>query len=291
MMAITFFMVSVFILIAFVSSSIFKHFETKPQVLAFYPNDTPESEILDIKKQLESTKLTKDVKYISSTQAAEEFKKDTKDIGDSVDLASEKILPPSLEISAWNLSDLKTIKSLVEKKDGVKVIYIEEVVDKLSTWLNGLRTGGLILLTLLMIESILVIWTIIGMRISQRKHEIEIMRLLGATSWYIRAPFIFEGVLYGFIGGFIGVSITIGLLFYAIPGVQAFLTGVPVVALTPQNFLNTLFLNPAETALDGIPLFPVTPLFMLLFTVLVTGSGMLIGAVGSLAAVIRSLKK
>jgi cell division transport system permease protein len=229
MMTITFFMVSVFVLIAFISSSIFKHFETKPQVLAFYPNDTPESEILDIKKQLESTKLSKEVKYISSEQAAEEFKKDTKDIGDTVDLASEKILPPSLEISAWSLADLQTIKSIVEKKEGVKVIYVEEIVQRLSTWLNGLRTGGIVLLTLLIVESILVIWTIIGMRISQRKHEIEIMRLLGATTWYIRSPFIFEGILYGFIGGLIGVVITIALLFYALPGITAFLTGVPLI--------------------------------------------------------------
>lgn len=289
-MVITFFMVSVFILIAFVSSGILKHFETQPQISAFYPNETPEEEILAVKKQLEMTNLTKEVKYISSKDAVEIYKKDTAidNIDPNLDLISEKVLPPSLEITAWNLNDLRTLKSMVEKKEGVKVVYIEEIVNKLASWLSGLRSGGLVLLILLGIESILVVWTIIGMRISQRKHEIEIMRLLGATAWYIRSPFILEGILYGVIGSMLGVLITAGLMQSVLPGITAFLNGIPMTELSPENAIKILT-NANEVA--GVPLAPVSPLFILMLMGIEGVIGALIGAIGSYSAVVRNLKR
>jgi len=292
-MVITFFMVSIFIMLAFISSGILKHFETKPQISAFYPNDTPETEIMEIKKEIESTNLTKEVRYISSKEAVQIYKKNSSidDIDPNLDLVSDKILPPSLEISAWNISDLRTLKSIVEKKEGVKVIFIEEVVNKLSSWLSGLRSGGLVLLILLVIESILVIWTIIGMRISQRRYEIEIMHLLGATPWYIRAPFIVEGMLYGVIGSVIGVVTTVILLHSALPGLTNFLVGIPLLPLTPENFIKTIFVIPGSAGIDGVPLAPISPLFVLLLLGLEILIGMIIGAMGSYAAVFRNLKK
>jgi cell division transport system permease protein len=286
-------MVSLFIMLAFISSAILKHFETKPQISAFYPNDTPETEILDIKKNLESTGLTKEVRYISSKEAVEIYKKNTQidDIDPNLDLVSDKILPPSLEVSSWNLQDLGTVKTIVEAKEGVKVIYIEEVVNKLSSWLSGLRTGGLVLLILLVVESILVIWTIIGMRISQRKYEIEVMQLLGATPWYIRGPFILEGMMYGIVGSIVGVLATVILLQGILPGLTAFLQGIPIVPLSPANFISTLITIPGSTAIDGVPLDPISPLFVLLLLGIEILIGICIGAIGSYTAVFRNLKK
>ncbi len=283
-------MVSVFLLLAFVSSGILRHFETQPQISAFYPNETPETEILDVKKELEQTNLTKNVRYISSKEAVEIYKKDTAidNIDPNLDLISDKILPPSLEITTWSLNDLRVLKTMVEKKEGVKVVFIEEIVDKLSSWLSGLRTGGLILLILLAVESILVVWTIIGMRISQRKHEIEIMRLLGATSWYIRAPFILEGILYGIIGSMIGVLITAGLLQVVLPGVAAFLNGIPIIPLSAENAIKVVS---NATQMEGVPLSPVSPFFILLLIAVEAVIGALIGAIGSYSAVVRNLKR
>jgi cell division transport system permease protein len=292
-MIITFFMVSIFLMIAFLSGAVLKHFETKPQISAFYPNDTPESEILDVKKQLEQTNLTKNVKYISSKDAVEIYKKDTagEDVDPNLDLVSDKVLPPSLEITAWDLNELKLLKGMVEKKEGVKVIYIEEVVNKLSIWLNGLRTTGLVLLTLLIIETVLVVWTIIGMRISQRRHEIEIMRLLGATSWYIRSPFLIEGMLYGVIGSVIGVAITMGLLQSILPSIKAFLEGIPMQALSVTAVLSVISESLTQQRVDGVPLAPISPLFVLALAAVEAVIGMLIGAIGSYFAVVRNLKK
>lgn len=280
-------------MIGFLSSSILKHFETKPQISAFYPNDTPETEILEIKQQLEQSGLTKEVTYISSKDAVQRFKEDTQDddIDPNLDIVNERILPPSLEITSWNIEDLRSLKTIVEQKEGVNVIFIEEVVNKLESWLGGVRTAGVVLLALLFIESILVVWTIIGMRISQRKHEIEIMRLLGATGWYIRAPFIVEGMLYGLVGSIIGAAATLGILYFISPGIQAFLTGIPIIPLTPQTFMAMLSSNVSRIAVDGIPLHPISPLFIVMLLSAEMVIGMLIGAIGSYAAVVRNLKR
>lgn len=292
-MMITFFMVTIFVMIGFMSSAILKHFETKPQISAFYPNDTPEVEILEIKKELEESGLTKEVQYISSKDAVDRFKEETSidGVDTTLDIISDKVLPPSLEITAWNIADLRSLKTIVEKKEGVNVVFVEEIVNKLDSWLNGIRFGGLVLLILLFVESILVVWTIIGMRISQRKHEIEIMRLLGATSWYIRAPFIIEGMVYGIIGSVIGTLVTVAILGYITPGVESFLTGIPVVALTPQSFISVITNNVDSLSLDGVPLSPISPVFVLLLLGLEMLAGMAIGAIGSYAAVVRSLKR
>jgi cell division transport system permease protein len=180
---------------------------------------------------------------------------------------------------------------MVEKKEGVKVIYIEEVVNKLSIWLNGLRTTGLVLLTLLIIETVLVVWTIIGMRISQRRHEIEIMRLLGATSWYIRSPFLIEGMLYGVIGSVIGVAITMGLLQSILPSIKAFLEGIPMQELSVTAVLSVISESLTQQRVDGVPLAPISPLFVLALAAVEAVIGMLIGAIGSYFAVVRNLKK
>jgi cell division transport system permease protein len=85
--------------------------------------------------------------------------------------------------------------------------------------------------------------TIIGIKISQRKEDIEIMRLIGATSWYIRWPFILEGVFYGIIGAVIGWSISTLSLLYATPFLESFLKGIPVL---PVSYIDLLVLLGTE---------------------------------------------
>jgi cell division transport system permease protein len=81
--------------------------------------------------------------------------------------------------------------------------------------------------------------TIIGIKISQKKDDIEIMKLIGATNWYIRWPFMFEGIVYGVIGSVIGWVIATGVLLYATPFLESFLKGIPVL---PVSYLALLAL-------------------------------------------------
>jgi cell division transport system permease protein len=97
------------------------------------------------------------------------------------------------------------------------------------------------------------------MKISSRREEIEILGLLGATKWYIRFPFIIEGMIYGIVSAVIAWGAAYLLLLYSTPFLVSFLT--------------------------GIPLFPVPVIFMLEIAGGLLALGVIVGGIGSFFAV------
>ena len=108
------------------------------------------------------------------------------------------------------------------------------------------RKIGIAIIVLLSLVSIFIMVTIIGVKISRKKEDIEIMRLIGATSWYIRWPFIIEGVFYGIVGATIGWLIATGTLLYATPFLESFLKGIPIL---PVQFMELVLLLGLELLL------------------------------------------
>jgi len=81
---------------------------------------------------------------------------------------------------------------------------------------------------------------IIGVKISQKKVDIEIMRLIGAERWYIRWPFILEGISYGAVGAILGWLISTGALWLATPFLSSFLKGMPIFPIPLIFFFGLL---------------------------------------------------
>jgi cell division transport system permease protein len=108
------------------------------------------------------------------------------------------------------------------------VVFQKDVVSVLTSWTNALRGIGLILIIVLSLVSIFTMMIILGVKIAQKKKDIEIMRLIGAGGWYIRWPFILEGVFYGTVGAILGWSISSGILWYATPSLASFLKGMSI---------------------------------------------------------------
>ena len=84
------------------------------------------------------------------------------------------------------------------------------------------------MIVVLSLVSIFIMSIIIGVKISQKKEDIEIMKLIGASNWYIRWPFIYEGIFYGIVGALIGWAIATLVLWYSTPFLASFLTGIPI---------------------------------------------------------------
>jgi len=81
---------------------------------------------------------------------------------------------------------------------------------------------------------------VIGFKVSQKRDEIEIMKLLSATNWYIRLPFMLEGIFYGAVGTFFGWVFASAGLLYATPYLQTFLKGIPLLPASPLFLLGIL---------------------------------------------------
>jgi cell division transport system permease protein len=265
-MLLTMFVASVFLMAAYGSSVILKNFESKPQITVFFKDEAKPQDIDSLKQKLNETGIVFSIKYISKEEALAIYKEQNKNDPLLLELVTANILPSSLEVSAKEAKDLADLNDIIknEKLPVDEIVYQKDIVDSLIAWTNMVRTAGGVLLGFFTFTSVLIILMVISLKISQKREEIEILRLVGASDWYIRRPFILEGALYGLTGAFFAWIISYGLLLYATPFLSSFLT--------------------------GIPLFPVSPILMLKLLGIEMGSGIVVGIIGSLLAVWRYLR-
>lgn len=246
-MTLTFLVISFFTFLLVGSSKIINYFESKPQVTAFFKDDAKQSDINALENTLSSTGKVSSIKFVSKGEALKIYKEQNKNDPLLLDLVTADVLPSSFEISAVKLEDLSSISDALNKSSLVSdVIYQKDVVATLTSWTNAIRKIGLVLIVLLSLVSIFIMSIIIGIKISQRKEDIEIMKLIGATSWYIRWPFILEGIFYGILGSLIGWLIAVLGLLYATPFLESFLKGIPVL---PASYIDLLTLLGIEVLL------------------------------------------
>jgi cell division transport system permease protein len=237
-MVVTFLTISVFSLLIVGSHQIISYFESKPQVTAFFKDEAKKEDIDSLRSQLEATGKVATIKYVSKDQALAIYKEQNKNDPLLLELVTADILPASLEISTYNIDDLGQIANTLKPLPIVQeVVYQKDVVTTLESWTTAVRRIGLALIIILAGVSMFIMTTIIGIKIAQKREEIEIMRLIGATNWYISWPFLYEGMLYGILGAGIGWFIsTVGLL-SLMPTLQSFLQGIPIFPINPVFLL------------------------------------------------------
>src|SRR6185437_4803727 len=128
----------------------------------------------------------------------------------------------------------------------------KDIVSTLARWTNAVRIIGVLLIVILTVVSIFIMMTVIGFKVSQKREEIEIMKLLSATNWYIRWPFMLEGIFYGAIGTFIGWVVATGSLVYFSPYLESFLKGIPLFPVSPFFLIGLLIGELVLAVLLGI---------------------------------------
>lgn len=240
-MMLTFLSISVFSFIVFGSSVVIKYFESKPQVTAFFTDEAETDQIKELETSLTKTGKVSSVKFVSKKEALEIYKEQNKDDPLLLELVTEDILPASLEISTHKIEDLGPISEALGDSPIVsEVIYQKDIVATLSKWTDAVRVIGTSIIVVLTLVSIFITMMVIGFKVSQKREEIEIMKLLSATNWYIRTPFMFEGIFYGATGTLLGWLIASVLLLYTTPYLQSFLKGISLLPVSPVFLLGLL---------------------------------------------------
>src|SRR3984957_197783 len=240
-MILTFLAITVFTFIVFGSSTVINYFESKPQVTAFFKDTATQQNIDDLRSQLNSTGMISTSKFISKDQALQIYRAQNKNDPLLLDLVTADILPASLEISTVQIQDLGPISDILGKSPYVsEVVYQKDIVSTLTRWTNAIRIIGIILIVVLTVVSIFIMMTVIGFKVSQKREEIEIMKLLSATNWYIRWPFMLEGILYGAVGTFVGWFVATTALLYFSPYLESFLKGIPLFPISPFFLIGVL---------------------------------------------------
>ena len=241
MTVITFFIVTVFALTALGAHVLLTYFESRPQVTAFFKDTATDTTATKLKESIEAVVAVESSQYVSKNQALEIYQDQNKDNPLLLEMVTADILPSSLEISTKNVDDLEKVAELMQKDQEVEeVVFQKDVIDTLRTWVNGIRIAGLSLSFVLLTTSLITIVIILGLKFTARKKEIETLSLLGASTWYIRAPFVYEGVLYGLLGAFLGWGTTYVVLLYLTPNLVEFLKDIPLFPVPPLAMLVVL---------------------------------------------------
>lgn len=236
-MALTFLFISFFTFLLFASSKAINYFESRPQVTAFFRNEIKQGDIDGLKNSLMETNKVASLKFVSKQDALKIYREQNKNDPLLLELVTADILPASLEISTIKIENLSEINNMLKDSPLVsEVIFQKDVVSILTSWTNALRGIGSGLIIALSLISIFIMVIIIGVKISQKKEDIEIMRLIGADKWYIRWPFLMEGIFYGGIGAISGWLISTAVLWYATPALSSFLKGMPIFPI-PLPFI------------------------------------------------------
>ena len=251
-MTLTFFLTSIFVMAAFGSSRIMKELEARPQITAYFQDDASEQEILAVKQELEATGLTLSVEYVSKEEALTIFMGLSQEDPALLEGISSNVLPASLEVKAKNLADLPKLAEALEQEPLLEDLqFYKDVVEKFRRLTETARLVGLALVGTLSIISLLIILVTIGMAITSRGEEIEIMRLVGASNWQIRGPFLLQGALLGIISAVASVALLYLLLPFLIPYISGALAGISLPQTSPAFLVGLLIGEASFGALIG----------------------------------------
>lgn len=265
-MFLTFLALAGFLLLATGSEQVLHYYESKPQAIAFFKDGTTLNDVKAIQNALEQTGKVTKFKYVSKDEALQIYRDRNKANPMLLELVTANILPASLEISATTPEDLKPISEIVKKEPVVEeVVFPEDVVASLTSATRLIRVVGGSVVGFLIAFSILITVMIIGFKIRIKRDEIETMKLLGASNWFIRMPFIFEGIFYAATGAFLGWLGSFAIVWYFEP---------------------LLLNNLGEVASSIFPI-PIVVMLLFLFSNLIVAA--IIGAIGSFIAVRRYL--
>ncbi len=175
------------------------------------------AEIAQAKSKIEGIAGVSSVAYISKQDALKTLKSELKDKSIVEELHSNP-LPASFEVKAGNSEDLNRIEEeVMGKSAGGKTNPIapaisnpfrgQQSTEKIAEVTSALKVVLTVIMGLLIAASLLLIGNTIRLSIFTRRREVEVMRLVGATRWFIRWPFLIEGVVVGFLGGAVAIII------------------------------------------------------------------------------------
>ena len=254
--AVSLLVLGMFLMIFLNTNNLAQYLESQVQVSVYMQDSATAKELASVKDKLTKMPGVVKVTQVSKQQALERFKKR---LGDQQQLLSslgkENPFPNSFEIQVDSPERIKVLTPQIGQLPKVETAkFGQEVVEHLFQLTKILRFGGIILVVFLAMATLFIISNTIRLTVFARRKEVIIMKYVGATDWFIRWPFLLEGMTLGFCG-----------------------------AVVASLFINSIYsglLERIHATLAFLPLLPTYPLLLYVDVfLLVAGTG--IGALGS----------
>jgi cell division transport system permease protein len=213
--------------------------EMKVDVSAYFKTDAPEDQILQVKTDLQALSEVASVIYTSRDEALANFRaRHSQDamIEESLSLLDDNPLGASLNIKTKEFSQYASIADFLKNdkyKTVVQQVNFEEnkgVIQSIANLSGSIRNWGLTATLILALIAVLVTFNTVRLTIFNQKQEIEIMRLVGASNWHIRGPYLAEGGFYGLFAALISLGIFYPVVFLVSGKISSFVESVDLGA-------------------------------------------------------------
>ena len=199
--------------------------ENKIDITAYFKEDTDEQDILNAKnKILKDYPGIKNIQYVSKEDALNNFKEKHKDnsvFSEALTEVGNNPFLPSLNITTTgNTSQYEQINNILQQDkfsnmiEKVDFYQKKDTIEKVFSITSSINKFGLVLGIILVLVSILVVFNTMKLVIESSKDEISTMRIVGASSWFVRSPFIIEGAIFGLISFAFCFLITFLLVYF-----------------------------------------------------------------------------
>jgi cell division transport system permease protein len=234
-------LVGVFLVTGVVVNSIVQSVEDKVTIQIFIKDGAATEDVNALQKELLADPLVDTVDYTSKTDALNKFKEDMKNSPEIIDQMEGNPLPASLDVA---LKDPRTVQEMVDQvlknelflkvadrpdDPAQSLKYGQQIVNRLFAFTRVVRIIEVVFVIMLAVVSLIFINNTIRLAIYARRKEIGIMRLVGASNWFIRTPFLLEGVLQALIGASFAILTLLGLQAVVLPRLAE---AVPFLAVT-----------------------------------------------------------
>jgi len=263
--AVSLFVLGVFLILVMNMNRMAGMLESQVQISVYLEDKLEASDRKKIQSEIENMQGIESVKYVSRDEAKDRLSERLGDQKYLLEALGEKNpLPDAFEVTVIQPELVETAATAIAQVKGVEEAkYGQDVVEHLFDITRLMRIFGLALMVLLAGATLFIISNTIRLTVFARRKEIAIMKYVGATDWFIRWPFVIEGVVMGCFGGFLA-------------------------ALALRSFYAAMAAKIYST-LAFFPLMPQYP-FMNYVTVGIILAGMAIGAGGSAISLKRFLK-
>jgi len=249
--------------------------EQRISITIWIHDEAEDADIEALQTQVQGHENVQSVYLVTKEEALERFTEMMADSPQIVDQLDGNPLPRSLEIELVDTQEINSVLNTIRNSEEFPKIadspddterslrYGQGIVETLLNATQTARYAGIALVGILAVVSLIFINNTIRLAIYARRNELSIMRLVGASNGFIRAPFILEGILQALLGATLAILVLLAVKSFAFPGLQE------TLAFITFDFSNALM---TEIAL------------------ILVGSGVVIGALGAIIAMRKYLK-
>ncbi len=253
-MGLTLFVIGGLLLLSVVANTILTELENKIDISVYFVPGASEEDILKVKGEVASSPNVKSVNYISQDEALlvfkERHKSDPVIEASLAELGGENPLGATLNIKARSPNELAGVAEFLagrkyEIVDKINYFENETVIERLSSVVAGVRSIGIVLVLVLSFVAVLVAFNTVRLAIYTARDEINIMKAVGASNWFVRGPFIVTGVIHGALSAFATSFAFLPVVWAASPKVSFFMPKIDLFGYFISNFFEFLLVMTA----------------------------------------------